>query len=495
MNGKKIVIVQPKSGPWDLAGQRPPDSLLAISALPYASGYDVRIIDQRIDRKWKESLKRELKDAFLFGTTSMTGPQIKYALEASKFVKENSYVPVVWGGIHASLLPEQTIQNRYIDMVVCGEGDYALLELIKALEQDNLLSVKGLYYKQNGQIRKTPERDLINNLDKLLDFPYKLINIQRYHGINLQEGRGITLITSRGCPYRCAFCYNTVYNKNRWRGMSAKRVVEMIKRVTKEFGVKNIFFEDDNFCASVERFEEIIDRILEEKIDIRWGLLGVRADTLKRMSDNLLAKAVKAGCVSVDIGVESGSNRIIDLVIKGVTTQDIIGLNKRLVKFFPRTKYTFIMGLPTETESELLESVRLALRLIKDNPSALTLFFAFCAYPGTKLFNLAKEYGFKEPNTLEEWADINYETAFLFNPWLNKKMSKMIQNLGFTSFFINRNTQYKINSAFFRGLALLYQPIAKIRFENNIYSFPVERWLVAFLIKTWSRISVKLANL
>ena len=131
----KIVLLQPKAGEWEFIGVRPPDSLLAVAAEPNKEGYKIKIIDQRIDKNWKEILKRELKDTMLFGTTAMTGPQIKYALEASKFVKENSDVPVVWGGVHASLMPEQTIQNKYIDIIIKGEGDFVLLDIIKAIEK------------------------------------------------------------------------------------------------------------------------------------------------------------------------------------------------------------------------------------------------------------------------------------------------------------------------------------------------------------------------
>ena len=480
----KIVLFQPKTGEWDLAGARPPDALLAISAFPHKNGYDIKIIDQRIDKKWKETLKRELNGALLFGTTSMTGPQIRYALEASRFVKENSDVPVIWGGIHASLLPESTLKNRYIDFVVKGEGDYVFLELIKAIEcNGELRDVKGIYYKENGLIKKTAERELIKDLDALPDFPYELVNIESYYGFNIDGGKSITLMTSRGCPYKCAFCYNTIYYKNIWRGMSAKRTVEMIKRVVKDFGIKNIFFEDDNFSANVKRVEQVVNLILEEKIEISWGLLGTRVNTLKDMSDELISKVVKAGCMNIDIGIESGSERMLDLVSKDVDIEDAIQLNKRLRNYFSKTKYTFVMGMPTETEAELLRTVELAVRLSKDNPNSLPLLATYCAYPGTRLYDLAIKNGFKEPKDLEEWAEINYDNVFWRYPWLNKKRIKMMQNFGFTSFFANKNNQYKINSRFFKVIAMLYQPIAKMRFEHNIYQFPVDRFMARLLSK------------
>jgi len=481
---KKIILVQPRTGEWDFLGARPPDSLLAISALPRKEGYDIKIIDQRLNKNWKEILLQELKGALLVGTTSMTGIQIKYALEISKFVKDNSSVPVVWGGVHASLLPEQTIHNEYIDIVVKGEGDYSFLELIKAMEERaGLEGVKGIYYKEGGKIKKTDERPLIKNLDDLSDFPYELVNLDNYYGFNIGQGRSITLMTSRGCPYKCAFCYNLVYYKNTWRGMSARRTVELIKRAVNDFGVKSIFFQDDNFCANAARFEEIVGGILKENIKFRWGLLGARIDTLKRMSDDLLAKAVKAGCMNIDVGIESGSGRILDLISKDVNLQEVIDVNKRLAKYFDKTKYTFIMGIPTETEEELLETVKFFLRLYDDNPNILPLFFIYCAYPGTKLYDIAIQHGFKAPETLEEWAYINYQTAYMHYPWLGKKRIKMLRNFEFTGSLINENSEYKINSKLFKALVRLYRPIAKVRFKRNIYHFPIERTLARFLLK------------
>ncbi|MGD9276210.1 MAG: radical SAM protein [Candidatus Pacearchaeota archaeon] len=475
---KKIVLLQPKTGEWDFAGARPPDSLLAIAALPYKKGYEVKIIDQRIERNWKEILKKELKGALLFGTTSMTGPQIRYALQASRFVKENSKVPVVWGGVHASLLPEQTIENKYIDVVVKGEADFAFFELIQAIEnKKNLDKVKGIYYKDKGKIKKTEERELIKDLDVLEDYPYELIKIENYYGFNIGHGKSITLMTSRGCPYRCAFCYNTVYYKNRWRGMSAKKTLHLIENALTKLGVKSIYFQDDNFSANVKRFEEIIDGILEKGWKFSWGLLGTRIDTLKRMPDELLEKAVKAGCIDIDVGIESGSDRILKLISKDVKINEVIEVNKRLAKFFHKTKYTFIMGIPTETEKELLKTVRFSIKLSKDNPNLLPLFLIYCPYPGTKLYEVAIKNGFYEPKNLEEWANINYETAYLHSPWLGKKRIKMLRNFEFASLFASKNNDYKINSKLFKVLADIYRPFAKLRFEKNIYQFPIDRIL------------------
>ena len=482
---KEIILVQPKAGDNEFVGIRQPDSLLAIAGLPVQQGYKVEIIDQRTDKNWKQHLKQRLNSALCVGTTAMTGPQIKYALEISKFVKENSNTPVIWGGVHASLLPEQTLKNRYIDIVVKGEGDYTFFDIIKALEKNKneLKKVKGIYYKSNGKIKKTPEREFIKDLDKLPRLPYELINLKNYFGFDIDGRKSITMSTSRGCPSRCSFCYNVVYNKNTWRGMSAKKTIAMIKNVVERFGVRGIYFQDDNFCVDLKRFEKIVDGIIKERIDIIWGLMGVRIDSVKAMTPIFLKKLLKAGCTSMEIGVESGSQRILNLMAKGIKIQDVLTVNKKLAKHFSKVKYTYIMGIPTETESELLASVKLALRLEKDNPRAYNLFNVYCVYPGTRLYNFTIKHGFKEPRNLEKWATVNYEHIYSRYPWLDKKRISMLKNFRLTSYLRNKNVDYKMGKNYAKVLATLYRPIAKFRFRHNFHHFFIEKKIYELLYR------------
>ncbi|MFH1317007.1 MAG: radical SAM protein [Candidatus Woesearchaeota archaeon] len=475
--GYDIVLVQPKAGRWEKLGVRQPESLLTIAAVPFQKGYKIKILDTRIEKNWKEVLGKILNKnpPVCVGITSMTGVQIKNALEVSRFVKRNSNVPVVWGGVHASLLPEQTLENKNIDIVIVREGDYAFCEVFENLRDGKSLEdVKGIYYKKDGKVIKNPPRELIKNLDELPVLPYELIDLDKYYAMNTGEGKSITMTTSRGCPHRCTFCYNTSYYCNRWRAMSAPKVIDRIKYVVEKFGIKTIFFHDDNFSVDLNRVDEITKGIIDQRIDIKWGLLGTRIDTIERMSDELLNQLINAGCINIDIGIESGSERILQLMKKDITIPKIIEVNKRLAKYKIISKYTFIVGFPTETKKDLNESINLALRLTKDNRKAYTPFFIFTLYPGTQVFELAMKNGYIEPNKLSDWISSNFEEAFLNYPWLTKKRIKMIRNLEFTSNFANKNIKYKINNNMIRILFNLYYPFARYRFKNNFYHLPIE---------------------
>jgi len=248
----------------------------------------------------------------------------------------------------------------------------------------------------------------------------------------------------------------------------------MVKNVVEKFGVRNIYFQDDNFATNLKRFKDIVYRILEEKIDIKWGLLGIRMDTLQVLDDNFLRDLSRAGCVNIDTGIESGNDRVLKMIKKGINVQQVKDVNKKMGRHNFNAKYTFILGYPSETEEEMMDSVRLALQLVKDNKNAYTPFFVYAAYPGVGLWEIAKQYGLKEPQKLEDWCTVDFDNAYIHYPWLNERQVRVIKNIAFTSFFANKNIKYKISRQYLRLLFDLYQPFAKLRFKHNIYQFPVD---------------------
>lgn len=479
---REILLIQPKAGSWETLGIRPPDGLLTLAAIPKKEGYNIKILDLRLERDWRSVVRKHVENGpLLVATTSMTGPQIKYALELSQFVKQiDKSVPIIWGGLHPTFLPEQTLENESIDIVVIDEGDLTFIDLIKTIEKNKpLKDVLGIAYKDSeDKIHKNPPRGLIKDLDTLPDTPYDLIDLKKYYGLDIEKGEpSITLMTSRGCPFKCNFCYDTKLYGNTWRAYSVERTINMIKDVVEKFGVKNIYFQDDNFATNLKRFKDIIHRIIEEKIDIKFGLLGIRVDTLQILDDNFLKDLSRSGCVNIDSGIESGNDRILKMIRKGITSQQVREVNKKMGRYNFNAKYTFILGYPSETKDEMMDSVRLALQLVKDNKNAYTPFFVYAAYPGVGLWEIAKQYGLEEPKKLEDWCTIDFDNAYNNYPWLNEKQIKIIKNIAFTSFFANKNIKYKISRRYLRLLFDLYQPFAKLRFRYNLYQFPIDRVL------------------
>jgi len=182
------------------------------------------------------------------GLTSITGSQIKYSLEISKFIKAHSDVPVVWGGIQPTILPEETLSNNNIDIIVMNEGETSFLELVRKLDKkESLHGVKGIRFKENDNVIQNEEREYLD-LNRIPNLPYDLIDIKHY--LPLFKGRRtLYMETSRGCVGKCAFCSNIVYNKRQWRAMSAETVLERIKSVYNKYGINSFYFIDDNFLS------------------------------------------------------------------------------------------------------------------------------------------------------------------------------------------------------------------------------------------------------
>ena len=194
------------------------------------------------------------------------------------------------------------------------------------------------------------------------------------------------------------------------------------------------------------------------------------SETLKLMYDS--------GCRNVDIGAESGSNRILQMIDKEIKIDDLLKVNRRLAKYPFIVKYTFIIGFPSETDAENMQTVDIAKKLIKENPRAYTPFAVYVPYTGTKMYRDALRGGFVPPQTLEEWNKFNPEEWFdHFPSWLKKSEIAHLRNIAFTSLFSNKNSRYKINSLLMRVLFDIYHPIAKLRFYHDFHAFPLEFWL------------------
>jgi anaerobic magnesium-protoporphyrin IX monomethyl ester cyclase len=214
-----VILIQPRHRLGHGPSRRVslPLGLLAVATPLDVAGYKVRIIDQRTEPDWEQSLLAELKTKPIgVGVTAMTGAPIWWALKASEIVKQNSDVPVVWGGVHPSLLPQQTLENQYVDIVVQGEGEETFFELVKALgNKEPLAKVKGIWYKEGGEIKQNPPRPFID------------LN-QKTHTMSI-SGRGVLHIeTSRGCPFSCAFC-SVFLAKDRERLLSLRLHLEYIQ--------------------------------------------------------------------------------------------------------------------------------------------------------------------------------------------------------------------------------------------------------------------------
>jgi radical SAM superfamily enzyme YgiQ (UPF0313 family) len=475
----------PRSGKQVQRRVELPLSLLCPATPLDRQGYRIKIIDEFANPFWKRELLESLSQKpICFGVTCMTGPQILHALEGCKLVKERyPDVPIIWGGIHASLLPEQTIKNPYVDVIVIGEGEATFEELVKALESGTPLSgIPGLCYKEDGNIRYTEVRPFVN-LEEQPPLPYHLINMDHYRR-RLFGVDHISFNSSRGCTFRCSFCWDPVMHKRKWRAMGPEMVLEHLKRIIRDYGIRGFLFTDDHFFIDMDRAYRILEEIIRADLNISISKLQIRADAICRLDKEFLQLMIRAGVKRFSVGIESGSQRLLDLIKKDCYVEEAIEANRKLIPYPIVPIFLFMMGLPTETPEEFAQSVHLAVQLTDENPRAVKTFNIYTPYPGTELYNLALQLGLQEPQRLEDWACFNFRNIPGESEWVEPEMRKLIMGLDFPLMFLGKGhfvTPYKRTNPFVVALSRLYYPIARYRVTNLDARFPVEIELIRAL--------------
>ena len=475
-----IILIQPSIKEFQIMEKTPtlPLSLLSIAS-PLDGEYDVKIIDQRLNKYWEKELEKELeKQPICVGITVMTCKQIINALKASKIVRNSpNLTKVVWGGAHPSLLPKQTLENQNIDIVVRGEGELSFYELVKALDRNKSLDgIKGISYKRNKKIVNNPDRPFLD-LNRLPALPYHIIKIKNYTP-RRNGKKSIYIETSRGCLNNCAYCYNIPINGCVYRCLDIKTTIEKIDWLVKNYGIEYFWIVDDNYFTNKKRAIEISKQIIRDKLMIEWTAVGADINVISRFSISELKILKQSGCAQLFFGVESGSKRILRLINKCIIPEQVVSLNRLLKKIGIKPKYFLMYGAPTETLGELKKTVDLALTLLKDNNSASIDTFCYTPVPSTALFNLALKEGFIPPKSLMEWAA--YDRSVMYNNLNSEKSGALIENLNFISKFFMGNSHGRKELDLIRRVHL---PIARVRMKNLFFNYFFEKKVYDLIIK------------
>ncbi|MHA1788408.1 MAG: B12-binding domain-containing radical SAM protein [Candidatus Helarchaeota archaeon] len=412
-----------------------PLGLLSLASVLREAGHKVMIYDHNVENDGFKECKKF--DPEMVGITSFTGPMILDALRMSGYYHDQG-IPVVWGGIHPSLLPIQTIKNSKIDMVVVGEGEETIVDLANSIENHrNLENVKGLIWKETKddgiKIRENAPRKFIEDLDSLPFPAWELIDVRKYKntlmGWENNASEIFSIQTSRGCPFRCGFCYNTIFNNRKWRSKSADRVIEEISFLKEKFKIDKINFRDDNFVVNNKRVMDICRNIYKNKLDITFAI-DCRVDLLTRNMARLLKIA---GCNQIYFGIESGSPRILNFIKKDITLQQAMDAVNLCKKVKIKSSTSFILGLPTEKQTDLLLTRKFIYKLMPDN----LLVKIFVPYPGTFLYDYVIKNGlFNPPLKLEDWGLDWMNFEFKLSDTNPKVLKNIMKNLYIKHFIL-----------------------------------------------------------
>jgi len=377
-----------------------PLNLLYLSAYLESRNIPVKILDGQIHDLDKQNLVRHIGqfNPNVVGISCAT-PLVYPAHRIAKTVKAVSrQMTVIMGGPHPTILPEETIADENVDIVVRGEGEITLFELVTAIENGSSLnSILGITYRDNGNIVSTQNRPLKTDLDSLPLPSRHLIPIGKYRPqIDIYSRLPWThMLTSRGCPYKCIFCASRQISGHKYRVRSPEKVVEEIDLLVNQYSIRNIGMADDNFIVDRKRTERICDMLIKEGYNrtVDWSC-ALRAD---KVDQSLLKKMRAAGCRCICVGIETGSQRLMNILKKHLKLEKVEEGVKMMRKAGIKVRGTFMLGIPTETEEETLQTINFAKKLNLD----FAKFNIITPYPGTELYEMAKERGLVGDDT---WA-------------------------------------------------------------------------------------------
>jgi radical SAM superfamily enzyme YgiQ (UPF0313 family) len=311
------------------------------------------------------------------------------------------------------------------------------------------------------------------DLDTQPPLAYDLVDMGLYRR-RIFGSDHVSFNSSRGCSFRCGFCYDAVVHKRVWRAMQPETVAERLERLVRDYGIRGFNFTDDNLFVNMDHAYRVMEEIVRKGLKIRLGKLHIRIDAIRKMDADFLNLLIRAGTERFTIGVESGSQRVLTLINKRITVAQVLEASRKLIGSPILPHYLFMMGLPTETPEELGQSIRLAERLLHENPRAAKSFNIYMPYPGTDLYRLAVALGFNEPQRLEDWSPLSYRTVLKESPWMDPGTKRLVAGLDLPLMFMGTNFSYKKTNPIVRGLARLYLPLARYRVEHLNAYFPLE---------------------
>ena len=424
----KILFVNPPVPPKTyLHSLFPLTGLAYMAAILDKHGHEVTVIDCPALKITHEDLKREIAklEPDIVGITSCTCtfPSVLQAASAAKEAYPRALT--VLGGPHATVMDEQTLrEQKDVDCIVRHEGELTILELadyVSGNRPKNLQEIDGITFRKNGQIVRTPDRKFIQDLDSLPWPAYKFFALEEYRYL----GKMIfPIMASRGCPGNCAFCLASKMSGRLSRKRSPKNVVEEIEWLRDELGADAITFHDPTFTFDKKWVWEICDEINSKKIKIPWDCT-TRVDYV---SKPILAKIKQANCQIVGFGIESNSQKILNAMKKGTTTQQ----NERAVKMAKEVGLPFglffIIGYPGETVETLKETLDFVRRAEPDD-----VYISLASpYPQTELYEMVKENGWKMST---DWSRFDNITPVFENPSMPAKTMMEARRKVFNQFY------------------------------------------------------------
>ena len=475
---KKVVLFFPSYYSDEAA---PPLALIHLAAPLVEDGCEVRIVDSAVTPDCVREVVEACEGATCLGISMVTGPMITQGVEVARAVRaRHPGLPIVAGGWHASILPEQTLRSPCFDAVVKGQGEVTFREMVAryARGERDLDGIAGCFFKRGGTVVANPPRGY-TDINALPRRPFQLVDFEQY-ARKCGGLRWILYCTSHGCPWDCSYCSNaSVYGRN-WKPMEADSTVEEMAELVRRYRLSVVDIIDDNYLVRRDRALEIAEGLLKSAPPFAY-YMQTRTDQMDRLSDDELALLARSGLRRIFFGLESGSVKVMRSVNKRLDLETAYRTAERCARVGIRPSFNLIFGLPAEEEEDLRDTMAVVDRIGRANPQADFFTNIFSPYPGSPIWPLAVERGVREPRTLEEWAEFYPKVQVL--PWLQGRAHDRIQRIrdyiriGYSSRQMVVAPPRGLKGTLQRGL----RRVARWRLRTLATQFPLDLWA----LRTW----------
>ncbi len=438
---------------------------LAVGSALDPTRFDVRIHDARIEPDAADKILRDAERAACVGMTVFSGFPIAGALKLSRELKRRcASTPIIWGGWHPSILPEQCIASGAVDAVVIAQGEASFVDLINAIDDPaRWQSISGLCVAVDGNPRRTAVRAL-ERMDRFPAARYELLDVEAY--FQRKGHRQLDYSSSRGCPYRCTFCADPMVYRSKWTALPPERVLTELQDLYARYRMDEVFFLDDDLFASLKRIQALVDVFIKTRTPFSWKGTA-RADELCRLPEDFWGRLRSAGCLKINVGAESGSQEVLDRIKKEYRVEEILRAGERASKAGVGISYSFITGFPGETERDFQATLDVLKAIRRLDSTLETSIYVYSPYPGTELVRDLQQGGFRLPDRLEDWENFNIEGAWL--PRNNPKFVRRIRNLN----FYLRHGYGGVQQSTMRRML---KRISRFRCNRDWYGLPIERY-------------------
>jgi anaerobic magnesium-protoporphyrin IX monomethyl ester cyclase len=321
----------------------------------------------------------------------------------------DSGLPIIWGGVHPTIAPDSTLTHPLVDAICIGEGEFTFLEYVAALKARTPLDgIAGLGFKRaDGQAVINQRRSDLYDLNTLPSLPYHLLDVPAYFGptnyFGFDTDKLFSIESSRGCPFRCTYCVQSVYHQP-LRRMKDETVIRHIQDGLNA-GFRGVCFVDDNFFYSKRKSFQTMQAMATRGWDIEV-YVSARADYLNAVDEQTIALMKRIGIKCLCVGAESGSNEVLAQIDKGEKIEEILAANRRMAPTGISTWFCFISGFPMEHLDDIIATYQAMTKIVRENPHARVNNKKLIPNPFTPIYHQCVARGMAEPKTLEDFVDI-----------------------------------------------------------------------------------------